>query len=75
MSCCGGKGVSVWRDTKAQWECADCGAVKSNDPNYLYSGMNPLAGAPTRSFTKICECGSEKTHGINSSHSHWCPKA
>jgi hypothetical protein len=22
-----------------------------------------------------CECGSDKTYGINNAHSHWCKKA
>lgn len=35
-SCCGGKGVSIWKDSTRQWECSDCGSPKSNDPDYLY---------------------------------------
>ncbi|GAC1499938.1 MAG: hypothetical protein NVS1B10_03150 [Candidatus Saccharimonadales bacterium] len=72
MSCCSGKGVSVWRNS--MWECSDCGAARSNDPDYLY-GNKPLTQPTwTPKTTKVCTCGAEKTYGASTGHSSWCDK-
>ncbi len=71
-SCCGGKGVSIWKPNSQRWECADCGTVTSNDPSYvLNNGVRELPQWALKS-PKKCECGSDKVG--NGGHSTWCPK-
>ncbi len=79
MSCCGGKGISIWKDSSKQWECSDCGSPKSNDPDYLY-GSTPEKKGPWRitdwktPTTPQCECGADKTYGPGSAlHSATMP--
>lgn len=76
-SCCGGKGGERWDVDKAQWSCRDCGMVKSNDPNYIYSTQRPeyendpiVFDLPEYNIKK-CECGST-TLGSDK-HSGYCP--
>lgn len=77
MSCCSGKGGSIWDNAYQYWKCADCGALKSNDPNYLYGGkyrdelsdwFQPQEVTTNKSK---CECGSS-TVGSDR-HSIYCP--
>lgn len=75
MACCntGTPGNVRWNASDAQWECDHCGAVKSNDPNYLY-GNAPIFydGPKPKVVSRKCTCGSEKTFGPSGSHSSWC---
>ncbi len=75
-ACCGGSGTNIWKNS--QWECAECGTAKSNDPNYLYGGAGEVEYGSLRGTIQwgspVCECGSEKTYGPNGSHTSWCPK-
>lgn len=67
-SCCGGKGVAVWKNN--MWECSDCGAAKSNDPSYLY--REEVSDKTLASWEKPkCECGSTKLG--SDMHSDYCP--
>ena len=33
--CCGNKGFSRYDYPNSQWVCSECGAIESNDPNYV----------------------------------------
>lgn len=75
QSCCGGSGHIRWSTTDKQWTCTDCGSIKSNDPNYYWSPKNGPDSPVYPTWTsKKCECGSEKTYGVNTGHTSWCPK-
>ena len=71
-SCCGGKGVSIWKPNAQRWECADCGTITSNDPSYIYNnGVRELPQWALKS-PKKCTCGS--TIVGSDRHSDWCDK-
>lgn len=83
MSCCG-KGSSNnirWNGNTSQWECKDCGAIKSNDPNYLYKSPSKdpddwYSSAPAfiPATGPVCECGADKVYGKgNNMHSATMP--
>ncbi len=68
QSCCGGKGNIRWSHSNKQWSCADCGSVKSNDPDYWISNKSVTPETPLWTSPK-CECGGTKA---KTTHAHWC---
>lgn len=78
MSCCNKPARETWNGKTAQWECSHCGAVKSNDPNYLNSIYMPKAPwsssavTPTPEVKNVrkCECGSSSVG--SDKHQDYC---
>lgn len=48
-------------------DCLDCTLVRENE-----NGGDQFPALPPGKSN--CECGAEKTYGINATHAHWCPK-
>lgn len=71
-SCCpnGSPNNIKWSGYSSQWECSSCGAPKSNDPNYLWSGRTSDTPKVAATSNK-CECGSSKVGSDR--HSDYCP--
>jgi hypothetical protein len=76
LSCCGGKGGATWDKIVNQWKCTDCGAIKSNDPDFLFGGSykRDTEYKPKEFWADTkklkCTCGSASV-GANR-HSDYC---
>jgi hypothetical protein len=71
MSCCGGKGGSVWEFNEAQWKCRDCGKP-TKGPEEIY--QRESARFDEWKPSKKCECGADKVYGPgNGMHSATMP--
>lgn len=66
----------VYRDKR--WECSECGSISQTDDSQLEFDFDYLPGLPYNSGTNIsdkkCSCGSEKTYGVDATHTSWCDK-